>query len=99
MSRQQLPEDVGMLFAFPQDTGTAFWMKDTVIPLSIAFVTADGAILDIQDMEPLSETLHQAPQPFRYALEVNQGWFQRHRIVAGDRLEIPESASAVSPDE
>ncbi|MEX0801469.1 MAG: DUF192 domain-containing protein [Dehalococcoidia bacterium] len=87
MFREELPEDAGMLFVFPGDTQVGFWMKDTTIPFSIAFIAAEGTILDVRDMEPLSEELTRAPGPYRYALEVNQGWFQRHGYGLGDRVE------------
>ncbi|MCH6555639.1 MAG: DUF192 domain-containing protein [Chloroflexi bacterium] len=99
MSREELQEDGGMLFVFPQDTTTGFWMKDTLIPLSIAFIAEDGAILDVQDMEALSEERHRPPQPYRYALEVNQGWFQEHGLGPGDRVEIPDSVSGATAGE
>ena len=99
MSREELQEDGGMLYVFPQDTETAFWMKDTLIPLSIAFIAEDGAILDVQDMEALSEELHRSPQPHRYALEVNQGWFQEHGFEIGDRVEIPDLVSGATAGE
>jgi uncharacterized membrane protein (UPF0127 family) len=98
MSREELPEDHGMLFVFPEDTTTSFWMKDTVIPLSIAFIAADGGILDIQDMEPFSTELHQPPEPYRYALEVNQGWFARRGLEKGDRVEIPDPAQTLEAE-
>ena len=63
-------------------------MKDTYIPLSIAFITADGRIVDIQDMEPLSLTLHFPSQPIRFALEVNRSWFTRHGVKVGDTVRI-----------
>jgi uncharacterized membrane protein (UPF0127 family) len=94
MSREHLPDNSGMLFVFPEDTTTSFWMRDTFIPLSIAFIATDGAILEIQDMEPLSTELHQPPGPYRYGLEVNQGWFERHGFQTGDGVEIPEAATA-----
>ncbi len=96
MSREELPEDGGMLFVFPGDTEVGFWMKDTLIPLSIAFIAEDGAILDVQDMEALSEELHRPPQPYRYALEVNQGWFRERGLGRGDRVEIPDSVSGAT---
>ena len=99
MGREELPEDRGMLFVFPQDTETAFWMKDTAIPLSIGFIAAGGVILDIQAMEPLSRELHRPPQPYRYALEVKQGWFERHGFESGDQVEIPDSVSEVPEGE
>ncbi|MHB1161268.1 MAG: DUF192 domain-containing protein [Chloroflexota bacterium] len=86
--RPSLPEDAGMLFVFPADGQAAFWMKDTLIPLSIAFISAEGRILEIQDMERLSEELHRPAQPYRYAMEVNQGFFKRNEINAGDRVEF-----------
>jgi len=89
MNRDRLPEERGMLFVFEKETKSGFWMKDTKIPLSIAFIAADGAILETQDMEPLAEELLRPAQVYRYALEVNQGWFERHGLGAGDRVEIP----------
>ena len=94
MFREELPQDRGMLFVFPDDTAAGFWMKDTSIPLSIAFIAGDGVILDIQDMEPMSTAVHRPPGPYRYALEVNQGWFGRSGFEVGDRVEIPGSVVA-----
>ncbi len=94
MFRESLPEDRGMLFVFPQDTTGGFWMKDTSIALSIAFIADDGTILDIQEMEPLSTEVHQPAGPYRFGLEVNQGWFQRHGFGPGDGVEIPDSVQA-----
>ncbi len=99
MFREELPENRGMLFVFPNDTQAGFWMKDTLIPLSIAFIAADGAIVDIQRMEPLSLELHSPGALYRYALEVNQGWFQEHGFGPGDGVEIPESVSVVTEGE
>ena len=75
-----------MLFVFSSDQQAAFWMKDTFIPLSIAFIAADGRILEIQDMQPLSTDLHRPPSAYRYALEVNQGFLKS--VKAGDRVEF-----------
>ncbi len=94
MFREDLPEDRGMLFVFPNDTKTGFWMKDTLISLSIAFIAADGVILDVQEMEPLSTVLHRPPSSYRYALEVNQGWFGRHGLGTGDRVELPAAVTS-----
>ncbi len=93
MLREELAEDGGMLFVFPEDTKAGFWMKDTLIPLLIAFIAADGTILDVQEMEPLSEEKHRPPAPYRYALEVNQGWFEERGFGTGDRVEIPEGVT------
>jgi hypothetical protein len=89
MFRQSLPADSGMLFVFPEDSRSAFWMKDTLIPLSIAFLSADGRVIDIQDMMPLDEALHYSPEPYRYAVEANQGWFRTHGVTVGDRARLP----------
>ncbi len=99
MFREELAEDGGMLFIYVEDTEAGFWMKDTLIPLSIAFIAADGAILDIQDMEPLSEDTHRPSEAYRYALEVNQGWFREHGLGRGDRVEIPDSVSGATAGE
>ena len=99
MGREELPDNRGMLYVFPQDSEAAFWMKDTLIPLSIAFIAEDGAILDVQDMEALSEELHRPPAHYRYALEVNQGWFREHGLGPGGRVEIPDSVSGATAGE
>ncbi len=91
MFRDHLAENQGMLFQFQSDTQAAFWMKDTSIPLSIAFISAQGLILDIQDMLPFSTDLHQSDQPYAFALEVNQGWFERNDIGAGNSVQLPPS--------
>lgn len=84
MFRPSLPPDQGMLFIFENDTSTGFWMRNTLIPLSIAYLDAGGTVLDIQDMQPLTETIHAPAAPYRYALEVNQGWFTDHGVGIGD---------------
>lgn len=88
MERQSLPPDQGMLFVFPQLTRSPFWMKNTYIPLSIAFIGEDGTILHIEDMEPLTETFHTPPMDYRYALEVNQGWFRAHGVTVHDQIRL-----------
>ena len=89
MFRETLSADEGMLFVFEREQLLSFWMKDTPIPLSIAFVSRDGEIVAIQDMEPLDErTFHQSPRPALYALEMNRGWFGRHEVAAGDPVEF-----------
>lgn len=92
MNRASLLEMRGMLFDFSlygESVSIPFYMKDTLIPLSIAFIAGDGTIVDIQDMEPLTETLHYPAKPYRKALEVNQGWFERHGIKVGDTVQYP----------
>lgn len=89
MNRPSLPENQGMLFIFPAgEPRTGFWMKDTLIPLSIAFIAGDGTIVDIQDMEPLSLDVHKPDESYDYGLEVNQGWFARNGVQTGDRLDL-----------
>jgi uncharacterized membrane protein (UPF0127 family) len=87
--RNDLAENRGMLFIFSDLRPRNFWMKDTVIALSIAYLDKSGRIFSIQDMVPL-QTDEQYPslQPAAYALEVNQGWFSRHGIKVGDQVEM-----------
>lgn len=85
---QELPDDTGMLFVFPMDTPLSFWMRNTYIPLSVAFLDAEGRILNIEDMQPLDESLHSSVAPARYALEVNQGWFAARGIGPGAVVEF-----------
>ena len=87
--RQNLSADHGMLFAYAQDQTIAFWMKDTLIPLSIAFLDGDGRVLETHDMDPRDPTRRYTSRvPARYALEVNQGWFYDNDIKVGDRVEF-----------
>lgn len=94
MDRDCLPEDSGMLFAFPEDTSTPFYMKDTLIPLTIAFIQADGTIVHIEDMQPNTTDNHVSPEPYRYAIEVSQGWFAANGVAVGDVAGIDEMFSA-----
>ena len=87
MNRDQLPEDHGMLFIFPSEQRLRFWMKNTRIPLSIAFLSGAGEVLQIEDMKPFDQRLTVADKRGRHALEVNQGWFGRHRLGVGSRIE------------
>ena len=84
MGRPGLPPDRGMLFIFPQPGEINFWMKDTPLALSIAFIDTSGKILSIQDMQPYSEELHSPGQKYIYALEVPKGYFADKNIRAGD---------------
>ena len=87
--RDDLPADHGMLFAYAEDQILGFWMKDTFIALSIAFLDAGGSIVEIHDMKPKNTTLRYISKvPVRYALEVRQGWFNKNGIVIGDRVEF-----------
>lgn len=87
MFRKELPPDSGMLFVFEKEQILSFWMKNTFLPLSIAFIATNGMILEIQDMAPMDEeNLHRSPLPVRYALEMEQGWFRKNGIAPGDRI-------------
>jgi uncharacterized membrane protein (UPF0127 family) len=88
MNRSTLGADAGMLFVFPSDTNDWFWMKNTLIPLTIAFVKADGTIVHIEDMQPQTETNHYSTEPYRYAIEANQGWFAARGVVEGGPANI-----------
>lgn len=87
--RDSLPENHGMLFVYPASTMMRFWMKDTLVPLSIAFLDDAGRIVSIQKMAPLDTgPRYKSPQPVLYALEVAQGWFETHGVRVGDRAEL-----------
>ena len=90
MQRTDLAGHDGMLFVFPQEHQPSFFMKDTLIPLSVAFIDSEGYIVDIQDMQPLDLTQHRPPKPAKYALEVNQGFFEERGIQVGNRVDLPE---------
>ncbi|MDQ2806166.1 MAG: DUF192 domain-containing protein [Chloroflexota bacterium] len=98
MNRTTMAEDQGMIFVFPAATDVAFWMHDTLLPLSIAFIDANRRIVDLQDMQPLDETLHSSAQPYVYALEVNQGYFRRHGIAVGDAVSLPPFPATPTPE-
>ena len=85
MGRTYLEPGTGMLFIWESPTETPFWMKDTLIPLSIAFIAADGAVIDIQDMEPQSLTRHYPAGPYIYAVEANRGFFEKNGVSSGDQ--------------
>lgn len=80
MGRQQLAENAGMMFVFETPKTYCFWMKNTLIPLSIGFIDAQGKLVQINHMQPRSLDHHCAQQPILYALEVNQGWFERNKV-------------------
>jgi uncharacterized membrane protein (UPF0127 family) len=94
MFRPSMPPDAGMLFDFQGDTTSGFWMANTILPLSIAFITADGTILDTLDMQPLDTSGVDPSGVYRYALEVNQGFFRAHNINPGDKMSVPVQVGA-----
>ena len=89
MFRTSLPEGMGMLFIFDSDQRLAFWMKNTTLPLSIAYISSDGTIREILDLEPVSLEAVQSERSVRYALEAPRGWFGRSGVRVGDSVRIP----------
>lgn len=89
MWRKDMPAHEGMLFVFEQPTVQCFWMKNTLLPLSTAFVADDGTIVNIADMKPQTLDSHCSQKPVRYVLEMNQGWFARKGIKPGFKLAGP----------
>lgn len=87
MKNTQLCKNCGMLFIFPRADKHSFWMKDTPLPLSIAFIGEDGNILNIEEMQANTRHTHEAHGDALYALEMNKGWFTDRRIKAKDRVE------------
>ncbi|MEY4883807.1 MAG: hypothetical protein RIS34_1661 [Pseudomonadota bacterium] len=86
MFRKDMPQHEGMLFVFEQPTVQCFWMKNTILPLTAAFVADDGTIVNLADMKPQTTESHCSDKPVRYVLEMNQGWFARKNIKAGFKL-------------
>ena len=86
MQRKALPEDHGMLFVFEAPGRICMWMKNTHIPLSVAFLEGDGTIINIADMRPMSLEVHCAERPARYALEMTRGWYAFRGITSGMRI-------------
>ena len=90
MFRTQLDDGYGMLFIFERDQMLSFWMRNTLIPLSIAYIASNGKIVEIKDMYPLDESPVPSSAPVRYALEAPQGWFSRAGIKPGDVLVVSD---------
>jgi len=86
MNRKAMPTQHGMLFVFNHDNTHCMWMRNTWLPLSVAFIDASGTIINIEDMQPQTEDNHCARRPARYALEMNLGWFAQRGIKAGMKL-------------
>lgn len=86
MYRKQMPEHEGMLFAFEVPGVQCFWMKNTLLPLTAAFVADDGTIVNLADMQPQTEDSHCSAKPVRFVLEMNQGWFAKKGLKSGTRL-------------
>lgn len=86
MFRTDMPANEGMLFVFEQPAGQCFWMKNTLLPLTAAFVADDGTIVNLADMKPQTLDSHCSEKPVRYVLEMHQGWFAKRGIDSGFRL-------------
>lgn len=86
MFRKEMPVNEGMLFVFEQPSAQCFWMKNTLLPLTAAFLADDGTIVNLADMKPQTEDSHCSARPVRYVLEMHQGWFDKRGIKAGARL-------------
>ena len=86
MYRKEMPQQEGMLFVFEQASPQCFWMKNTLLPLTAAFVADDGRIVNLVDMQPQTTENHCSEEPVRYVLEMNQGWFAKKNIKKGFHL-------------
>lgn len=89
MWRKEMPQNEGMLFVFEQAAVQCFWMRNTLLPLTAAFVADDGTIVNLADMKPQSDDSHCSKKPVRFVLEMNQGWFAKRNIQAGFKLTGP----------
>jgi uncharacterized membrane protein (UPF0127 family) len=99
MGRAELAEGRGMLFVFREPQAMGFWMRDTLVPLSIAYINAAGVIREIHDLQPLDETpARSAFRDLLYALEVPQGWFHKNKILPGDRITGLPSPETAQPE-
>ena len=89
MNRKEMPQHEGMIFVFEQATQQCFWMKNTLLPLTAAFIADDGTIVNLADMNPQTLDSHCSEKPVRYVLEMNKGWFEKKGIKAGAKLMGP----------
>ncbi|NVO05281.1 MAG: DUF192 domain-containing protein [Rhodoferax sp.] len=86
MYRTEMPQGEGMLFVFQTPSKQCFWMKNTILPLTAAFIADDGSIVNLEDMKPQTTDSHCSLKPVRYVLEMNQGWFAKKGLKAGSKL-------------
>ena len=86
MHRREMPSHEGMLFVFDEPSRQCFWMRNTLIPLTIAYLADDGTVVNLADMQPQSDESHCSAKPVRFALEMNQGWFAKRGIKPGMRI-------------
>ena len=97
MNRKAMAGHQGMLFVFDQENTHCMWMRNTLIPLSVAFLDGDGVILNVEEMQPQTEDNHCARRPARYALEMNRGWFAQRGLAAGNRINGLQRAPVPRP--
>jgi uncharacterized protein len=92
MFRKKMANNEGMLFVYPQPHITGMWMKNTLIPLSVAFIDEKGAIINIEEMKPETLDAHMAKAPAKYSLEMSSGWFKKHKLGPGTKIKGLEKA-------
>ncbi len=86
MFRERLAPNHGMIFLYAEKSTLCMWMRNTLIPLSVAFIDDDGKIVNVEDMEPRTDTSHCARKPVRYALEMERGWFEKRGLKPGSKI-------------
>jgi uncharacterized membrane protein (UPF0127 family) len=96
MFRTHMDENDGMIFVFPESARKAFWMRNTYLPLTVAFLDDQGVVLNLEDMQPQTENPHWSSGPAKYALEMNQGWFAKRGIAPGAKMEGLDRLSPTS---
>lgn len=94
MQRRSMPANHGMLFVFTEQQRHCMWMRNTLLPLSVAFLDEQGRILNVEDMQPQTEDNHCAAKPARFALEMNLGWFKQKGLAAGTKINGVERLAA-----
>ncbi len=94
MGRESMPDNAGMVFVYEQQATHCMWMRNTLIPLSVAFLDDDGVIINVAQMTPQSDDSHCAKRPARFALEMNAGWFRAKGFGAGDRIDGVDALAA-----
>ncbi len=92
MHRKKLKDNEGMLFVYPQPHVTGMWMKNTLIPLSVAFIDEKGVIINVEEMKPQTLDAHMAKAPAKYSLEMNSGWFKKRKLGPGAKIKGLEKA-------
>ena len=96
MDRRELAQNHGMLFIYPQAYRASMWMKNTYLPLSVAFINTNRQIVHIADMHPQTSKIHRSPVAVRYALEVNLGWFDTNNVKPGSLMRFSITGTSIS---